>query len=250
MKAIIGVALALLWTSIAFAQQVASVDLTRPPVLTTPTEKTQETALRNGCEKLTLGIISDGLVEPEDHQPHQIVVEVSHAEDMKPAAGSDLRAEVKLRNTGKQAIQIPWSTDASIVENGQNPDDLVWDEGTFEFALRNQSDDQVRLKSLARPLFGSKFSPGSLLTVQPGAWITAVIKFKLKDEYGIHDGALKAGRWQLSAEWHQSERKRRLDGCRVTTGYFTYGHYFQQQNPSVDIQITQVGSTTSAEPRP
>jgi len=235
MKASVVVPLAFLWTSIAYAQQVASVDLTRPPGLATPAEKP------NGCEQLVIAMGGGGYVEPEDHKPHEIVLELSNIEDVRQIAGSELKAEVKLRNSGTQPVQIPWSTDPSTIENGQNPRNLVWDVGTFEFALRSQPDDKVRLRSLTQPLFGSKFSPGSLITVQPGAWITAVVKFKLEDEYGVHDGYLKAGKWQLSAEWQQMQKQRRLDGCRVTTLDFRYGHYYQQQNPSVAIQITGDG---------
>jgi hypothetical protein len=243
MKPGVAAPLAFLWTSIAFAQQVASVDLTRPPGLAWPAEKP------NGCERLVIGMGGGGYVEPEDHKPHEIVLELSNIKDVRPIAGSELKAEVKLRNSGKQPIQIPWSTDPSTIENGQNPDNLVWDVGTFEFALRNQTDDQVRLKSLTEPLFGSTFSPGSLITIQPGAWITAVVKFKLKDEYGVYDGPLKAGKWQLSAEWQQSQKQRRLDGCRATTFDLRYKHYYQQQNPSVAIQIIGDGLAAIAGPR-
>lgn len=243
MKASAVVPLAFLWTSIAYAQQVASVDLTHPPGLAMPTEKP------NRCELIVIGMGGGGYVEPEDHKPHEIVLELSNIQDVRPTAGSDLKGEAKLRNSGTQPIQIPWSTDRSTIENGQNPRNLVWDVGTFEFTLRSQPDDKVILRSLTQPLFGSKFSPGSLITIQPGAWITAVVKFKLEDEYGVHDGSLKAGKWQLSVEWQQVQRQRRLDGCRATTFDSRYGRYYHQQNPSVPIEIRAAGLAAIAGPR-
>jgi hypothetical protein len=166
-------------------QQIGSVDLTVPLKALKPAENQEQKAPPNGCDKLSDGIIADGWAEPPDRRPLDLVVEVTKVNDANPVIGSELQAEVRMRNGDTRTIEIPWSTDHSIVEAGQNPESLQWNAGTFEFMLRIPHVTQVRLKSLTGWLYSSKFSAGSQLTIQPGESITALVKLKLEDEYAI-----------------------------------------------------------------
>jgi hypothetical protein len=247
MKALLGAQLALLLSSIPLAQQISSVDLTHPPEPSKHAENQEKRALPNGCEKLSDGAIADGWVKPENDRPRDIVVEVVNIRDKKPAIASEVEAEVRLRNADNRSIQIPWSTDPTIIKTGQNEYDFVWDVGTFEFMLRDQHDNEVFLRSLTGSLYGSKFAAGSQLTIQPGESIAAVVKFKLENEFRIPPERLKEGEWQLLARWHQIARSWHVKDCGAWNGFFQYAEYYRQQNPAVTIQVTRDGSLRSAE---
>jgi hypothetical protein len=188
-------------------------------------------------------MIGDGWVEPEDNSPHDVLAEVVSVSNMKPALGSELEAEVRLRNTDTRPLQIPWSKDPRIIEDSQSPDALLWEVGTFEFTLKDQLGHHVLLKSLTESLYGSRFSAGSEVTVKPGESITASVKFKLDDEFPIPPLRLKEGKWQLSAEWKQVRRTRGVGAknCTVGDGYFQYDKFYRQRNPSLSIQVTRRG---------
>lgn len=239
MKALPGLPLALLLIGVPIAQQIGSVDLTHLPDPPKLAEDLEKRTVPNGCKKLLGGGIADGFVKPEDDRPQDISVEVIKVREMKPAVGSELQAEVQIRNTDTRSIRIPWSTDPSVIENGQNPYEFLWDVGTFEFTLRDQHHSQIRLKSLTRSLYGSKFTAGSQLTIRPGESIAALVKFKLEDEYPIPPGRLKEGKWQLSAEWRQTGRSWHVKNCESWNGYFQYENYYRQQNLAVTIQVTK-----------
>src|SRR5690348_13783542 len=101
------------------AQQIGTVDLTRVPPAAVTAQTQEGDAQREGCEKLEPGIIADGFVEPKDHKPHQIALEIIKVSDEKPTIGSELQADVRLLNSGGQPVEIPWSTDPNLVLNGQ-----------------------------------------------------------------------------------------------------------------------------------
>jgi hypothetical protein len=164
-------------------------------------------------------------------------VEITKVNGENPSIGGELQAEVRMRNSDTRAIQIPWSTDYSIIEAGQDPESLQWNAGTFEFMLRIPHVTQVRLKSLTGWLYGSKFYAGSQLTIQPGESITALVKLKLEDEYAIPPERLKEGEWQLSAEWFQVGRSWGVKNCKAANGYFHYDKFYRQQNVPMTIQV-------------
>jgi hypothetical protein len=240
MRTLLSVSFVLFLAGDASAQQIGSVDLTRPP---------KRADLSNGCKKLLAGIIGDGWPEPEDHVPRNILVEVVSVKDTKPTLGSELVAEVRLQNTGTQSIKIPWSNEFSSLMKGQSLDALSWDEATFEFMLKDQQGRRVRLKSLTEALYGSKSADGSELAVKPGESITALVKFALIDEFPIPPLRLKEGEWQLSAEWIQTGRTSSVSkNCTEANGYFHYDRYYQQQNPGITIQVKAAGSSTTQKP--
>jgi hypothetical protein len=219
-------------------RQIGSVDLSHPPETSKATSDQEKTALPKGCEKLSGGGIADGWVKPEDHLPRDILVEVIKVSDTESAVGSELEAEVQLQNADKQPIQIPWSTDSSLIENGQDPEHLQWEVGTFEFALRDSEDHQIALKSLTGWMYGSKFTSGSELTIRPGESITALVKFKLEDKYPIEPGRPKEGKWQLLATWHQVGRSWSVKNCEVWNGYSMYDDFYRQHSVPLTIQVT------------
>jgi hypothetical protein len=228
----------------ALAQQVASADLTRPPEPASPFQNQQKTALPDGCQKLLPGIIADGFVEPKDHKPREIVLEVVKVSNDKPIVGSELQADVRLLNSGKESIQIPWSIDPGTARDRQDPDHPRWEGGGFEVLLRGQQENDVLLKSSTYELYGSDLSPGSLLTLQPGEWAVAVIKFKLQAEYEVGPGPWKKGTMLLLVEWWQTARTQDIGDCKVANGYFRYND--KQKNLPTSIQVT--GDDTKPNP--
>jgi hypothetical protein len=215
----------------AQGQQIASVDLTHRNI---PAKFAGTQALPKGCEKLLPGNIGDGFVAPPNHEAREIVVEMVKLSNENPVIGSEVQGEVQLRNSGKYPIKIPWSTDPSIIEKGQNPNLLRREEGSFSIELKRGYE---LLVSLSQSLFGSRFSPGSELTIQPGEWVTAVVKFKLAPHYGLPGQSVRKGKRDLFVEWEQAGRSKSVRNCAVTTGWFHYRDYYRQQNPTVTINV-------------
>lgn len=224
----------------AHAQQIASVDLTKQPEPVQSIDRQNKSALPHGCKKLSGGGVADGIVTPQDHQRRQIVVEVLKVSEDKASEGTQLQADIQLRNNGEQAIRIPWSNDPGTIKTGQHPDNLQWEEGWFEFMLRAPRGHDVLLKSLSQSLYGSDFSAGSQLTIRPGEWITATVKFKLEAMYLYQPGEFK-GNSQLMVEWEQTARSWSVRDCSVWNGYFSYT--YEQRSPSITVEIMESSST-------
>ena len=237
MKALLVTILTLSLANHAFSQQIASVDLTQKLESTQPTERQKVTPLPQACAEPTGGVF-DGVVLPEDKRPREISVEFTNLRDVNPQVGSDVVADIRLRNIDSKPINIPWSTDPSVIEKGQSPDHLEWEQGGFEVRLKDHRNNGFVLKSLDMPLYGSKFSPGSQLTIQPGEWVSARMNFKIEDRYfGTPEGESR-----LSVEWEQASRTWTRSKCGVTTGWFGYNRgFYKQERPSVTIQVTGSG---------
>src|ERR1700735_239155 len=237
MKALLVPTLTLLLANHAFPQQIASVDLTQRLESTQPTERQKVTPLAEACAEPTGGVF-DGVVLPDDKRPREISVEFTNLSSVNPQVGSEVVADIRLRNIDKKPINIPWSTDPSVIEKGQSPDHLEWEQGGFEVRLKDHRNNGFVLKSLDMPLYGSKFSPGSQLTIQPGEWVSARMNFKIEDRYfGTPEGESR-----LSVEWEQASRTWTRSKCGVTTGWFGYNRgFYKQERPSVTIQVTGSG---------
>jgi hypothetical protein len=233
MQALRAATLVILLFNPILAQRNDPVDLRRLP----ETSKIAQD-LPNGCKKLSGGMIADGWIEPENHVPQGIVVEVVSVKDTAPVLGSEVTAEVRLRNADTRPIKIPWSTDFTTIRNGQSPNALQWEEGTFEFRLKDQQGQQVLLKSLTASLYGAKASPGSQLILEPGQIISALVKFRLEEEFPIPPLLLKKGDWQLMAKWTLTGRSWAFKNCSESNVYFHDDHLYQQQNPGLPIRVT------------
>jgi hypothetical protein len=244
MKVAFYVSLSLLFVIGVRGQQVASVDLTHPPTSDPISQNQIKPALPDGCEKILPGVIADGFVQPEDHQPREVTVEITSLSADKVPVDSELRADVRLSNNGKQSIQIPWSTDPRTAKEGQGSGHLDWEAGTFEVLLRGQRDNDVLLKSLTYPLYGSKFSPGSLLTMQPGESVVATIEFKMEAQYPVHPGPWKEGKMELLVKWKQTARSQHVVACKMANGYFRYN--YEQKNLTILIQVLGRDSSTKS----
>jgi hypothetical protein len=216
------------------AQQVGSVDLSRRNESPESTRKQENTALPKGCEKLLPGMIGDGAALPPNHEPREIVVEMVKLSNENPVTGSEVQGNVQLRNSGQYAITIPWSTDPNIIEKGQNSNRLQWEEGHFDIELKRSYE---LLVNLSQSLYGSRFSAGSELTIQPGEWVTAFIKFKLTSNYATSGKSVRKGKRDLYVEWEQSRNSKGIRNCAVTTGWFHYRNYYRQQNPTITINV-------------
>jgi hypothetical protein len=104
------------------------------------------------------------------------------------------------------------------------------------------------LKNSSEWVYGSKFSAGSLLTLQPGEWITAKVKFTLEAEYLYRPGELGEGESQFLVEWKQVGRTRNVKDCGVWYGYFQYDHFYEQTNLPLTVQITPKASADIDKP--
>lgn len=213
----------------AYGQNVASIDLTHPAVSTNSAKQ----PLPKGCEKLLPGIMADGYVAPPDSEPREIVVEIVNVRQQNLVVGSAAQGEVQLRNTGKYPIQIPWSTDRTLIEKNQDPNHLTWEEGAFNFVLRGTGP----LKQVEQSLYGSTLVVGSRVTIRPGEWVTAEVTFKLELEYPFLGQVIKQGEGQLRVEWEQGQYSRDIKECRVGSGYYRYANYYRQQNPAITIRL-------------
>jgi hypothetical protein len=223
------------------AQQTDSVDLIRSPLASKATDKPP---ISDGCDRLTGGAIGDGWPETEDHKPRQITVKVVSASEMKPALGDEVEATVQLSNNDTVAIIIPWNTDPGVIRQGQKPNSLEWDAGTFEFSLTGPQLQRgyISLKSLTGWLQSSKHVPGSQITIQPGKSVTALVKFRVEDEFAIAPLRLKEGEWQLSARWKQVGRVWSKKDCAVWNTYYHYDRYYQQLSIPLTIEVTTPSS--------
>jgi len=218
-------------------QDPRSVDLTIPAVSPAAPEVFKKNIPANVCTEITDGGTADGIIQSEDGVPRDIVVEIVKLKGSEVAAGSVLEAQVRLQNASKHPIRIPWSTDPSIIENPRDPEHLEWETATFQFSLSNEDDDEIALTSVTGWLYGSKQLSGSELTLQPRDSITASVRIKLEDKAPIEPGPIKAGDWQLSAEWFQMGRSWQVRECRAWNRNFLYQEFYRQKNPPVPIHI-------------
>lgn len=218
----------------AFAQNVGSIDLSRPIAAPkhTDTEK-----LPNGCKKLSSGMIADGLPSGEGDVPRKIAVGVIGIRNPAPAIGSEVVAEIRLRNSDSRPITIPWSTDFDRIRKTEHPDALKWDQATFDFTLRDKRGKHIALKGLTGFLVGSESVAGSELTLKPGDSITVTVKFAVEEAFPIPPLQLKPGEWQLSATWDQTGRSWGVRNCEVSNLYVHYEQFYEQQSTGVPIQV-------------
>jgi hypothetical protein len=151
-----------------------------------------------------------------------------------------VEAQVRLQNSGKHPIRIPWSIDPTVIDNPRDPEHLEWETATFQFSLSNEDEDEVTLRSLTGWLYGSKVKEGSELTLQPRDSVTARVRLKLEDVAPIEPGPLKAGNWQISVEWMQIGRSWQVRDCRAWRRNFLYAEFYRQRNPPVAIRILPI----------
>jgi hypothetical protein len=220
----------------AAAQHVGSIDLTHPPEPNKSAEDGQNVGLPPGCAELSGGGIADGVVLPQDREPRRLTVRIAKIFSEKPALGDEVRAEVELKNTDKRALDIPWTADPDIAYKNQDPWDLQWDAATFIFSLSDAHHHTPALKSQTEWLYGSRQTPASYLTLQPGTSITALVAFQLDAKYGME---LHEGKWSLLAEWHQVSRYRYIKDCGVWNGFYPYRDFYAQTNVPFPIRIGQ-----------
>jgi hypothetical protein len=212
------------------AQEMGTIDLTVAPKRIGDRNKT---GLLAGCKEILPGAIADGVVVNSDGHRPEISLEIVNLSSDKPTVGSELQARVRLTNSGERPIEIPWSTKPSAAIDGQDPRALQWEEGSFELFVRGQGDHDVLLKSLSYPLYGSKFSPGTLLTIKRGEWVVAVTKFRFEAEYKVSAEGWKEGEKQLTAQWTQASRSGAK--CSGASGYFR--HDYDEKSLPLPIRL-------------
>jgi len=222
---------------VSAGQDPHSVDLAHGSLVSSPNEFLQKKIRSAVCTEISDGGTADGLIQPEDGEPRDILVEIVKLKNSEVTSGSELEAQVRLQNVSKHPIRIPWNTDPAVVDNPRDPEHLEWETATFQFSLTNEDDDEVALTSLTGWLYGTKLKESSELTLQPRDRVTALVRLKLVDKAPIEPGPIKAGDWQLSAEWLQIGKSWQMRECRVWNRNFLYQEFYRQKNPPVPIHI-------------
>ena len=97
----------------------------------------------------------------------------------------------------------------------------------------------ILLKSTEGALYGTKFDNGTIITIKPGEWITALINFRLEDEFHFRTSEIPMGRSELFLEWEQAFRSWDRTKCGWNTFWFGYGSYYKQEHPTVTVQINR-----------
>jgi hypothetical protein len=222
------------------SQQVGTVNLTKPQE---PAKKEIATPpLPDGCLQIGGGFF-DGRINPEGGQKREIGLEITKVDPVSLVIGAEFQVEIKLKNTGNVAFQIPWSTDRNTAKAGSDPDSIDYESGQFEVSVNDGTGNERLLKPLSGRFLGSKYSTGSQITIAPGQWVTAVIKLKLEPEYSF--GAdLKAGPAKLAATWSQEHRHWHLDHikCEAWQGTYLYSGYYDQHATPAEVTITKDAS--------
>ena len=239
------------FASVVHAQEIASKNLLRPPVPATVAAQspaTQESDAANKCGKMGVGF-ADGVTLAEDKKPRKLKVGLVDIGSKKLTKESEITATVKLENTGEKPVQIPWSTDFQTTMDGQDPDKRFWEFAEFEMSIRSKQNPKyyTHLVTTSQPLYGSRFVPGSFLTLGPGQWITARISFKMVVRNPEFE-QLDIGTNTLAMEWFQTSRSRIVKDCGVTLGYFPYDSPFESLNRSEVAQVEIETPESSAKP--
>jgi hypothetical protein len=103
------------------AQEIASKDLLRPPVVSSPMPSIQteeKPEYPKGCSDMGV-IYANGVTLDEDKKPRKLGVELVKISTKKLARGSEIIATAKLQNIGSKSVQIPWSTDFRTTMEGR-----------------------------------------------------------------------------------------------------------------------------------
>jgi hypothetical protein len=212
-------------------QRSSSVDLTAPIPASA-----RDSHLPSGCSQLTTRGYGDGFAKPEWGKPLNISVRVTDFSKEPAVEGGELKLEVELHNDSEHAIKIPWSTDPEIVYRDQSPTYYHWQSGEFIVYIRDGKRMTTPLKSLSQRLYGTELHPESILSLNPGEWVTATIKEKIQSDYPYYEESL-AGDWRLYIDWEQLSRSNGIKDCQVMITTFTYMDFYHQTNPSVAISI-------------
>lgn len=234
------------WATVAFSQQVGFVDLAEPEAaLAAPNAKHEQ--LAPGCTEETVGIMANGTVVADDHQPRRISVEITKLISDKLEVGAEGRAEVRLRNVGETPVQIPWSKDSSLTREAPSTDHLDWEQSSFTVVLRDKQNHRIALNSGERWLFGSQFVAASQMVINPGEWIIAYVSFNLEDKYHIRSSKdFPLGQAELFVEWQQARRVWTRENCLWSRTWFDYDGYYRQEHPTIAVQIGPSGSADRA----
>lgn len=218
------------------SQEVAFKDLLHPSTVDAVSAETgANTETPKGCEKVSGGFV-DGVTLSEG--PREIKVGLASLSDAMLIIGNEVSATVKLQNAGGNSITIPWSTDYRTTQNGQDPANRTWEFGQFQMTLRKGKNQYTDLINTSQPLYGSKFLPGSTLTIKPGEWITARIGFRVAEEHPKYE-RIEEGPADLAVEWFQTVRTHVFKGCVVYHGFFPYDG-FHEHKSRVTVQRVEV----------
>jgi hypothetical protein len=235
--------LMLLMAISAEAQETASKDLRHLSArAATPPDQAPENP--KGCK--TMGV---GYADGATLLKRQIRLQLVTISDQNLILGNEIVATVKLQNGGDGSVEIPWSTDFRTTKDGQDASNRQWESGEFRIAVRYGKNQYCDLTNTSQLLYGSKFVPGSILTIRPGEWITAQISFRVQAEQPAYE-RIEEGPAELAVEWVQTARTYVVKDCGLTLGFFPYDGFYDHRNRVVVRRVEITPPNKAQESRP
>jgi hypothetical protein len=230
-----------LWRDVAFglvlaasltlhAQKVAEVDLTRQVHAVA-----EQSILPPECEGVQATFShGDGYILPAGERK-RLELHVISLSPLSPNLGSEVEAEITLKNVAKAPIEIPWETDPNAAQRPTEATRYEYEAAWFWIRIRDRGGADRFLKSLSNPLYSSPERPQSTLKLEPGQWVAMRLKFRLEIDEKISTAKLEPGPAELKIEWRQGNYTWERKGCDGKTGYSTYDSFYEQKMDPVSI---------------
>jgi len=207
----------------AVCQQLGHVDLTHVPA-DDLRQHAEEATSPDPCEGKWNEILALAFVEAK--KPQKITLEITRLSTTPVALGSEIDAEVRLKNSSKDVIEIPWSTAPSAFKQTSYVNPVKFETGNFEFHLSYEDGTDMVLKSHENTLYSSNQWPDSRLRLPPGAWMAATLRFRLEsDSFGV----AHTGRGRLTVKWKQGGVSRFEKNCRLVQTTYFYRTFYRQE---------------------
>ena len=216
-----------------YGQQIAEIDLVSYKL---PKYETQSMDL-DGCST-PFYPHSDGVIVDTERRS-KLKLELTLSKETVHR-GEIVNAQILMQNVGLDAIVIPWSLDPEIRKHPSGTVQHEYELGWFELELKGRGKIRIPLESESESAFlnSSESNPQSRLRLEPGQWVTAKIRFVLKEKEKLSVlEPVKSGTNEISVRWRQARYTWRRDGCTIETGYFSYD--YEQDTRPLGIEIVE-----------
>jgi hypothetical protein len=221
MKAFAGCARLVLLISVfldltALGQQVGFLDLTQ---LDPNPFQHKRFEMGSDCPAVGGGRFGAAVGCPRPTKPLEI--ELLNFENGEPALGKESAVVVRIRNTGKEAAVLPWSTFPAEIEEPDNAGKFGYDSailGLTIFLPGNLGISKTALSEVS--LFGSVTKAWTQQKVAPGEWVDIKFKVKLDCQYPEATCKSLTGAKELMVEavWTESKNSVVYEKCSISGG--------------------------------
>jgi hypothetical protein len=165
---------------------------------------------------------ADGAVVPTDpSEPREsLVLSLAEVNPRRLQIGAEFQATIRLMNSGKVPVKVPWETDGEKVMRSSG-DEESYDVVDLYLRLGTAGVSPVTLKSAGVLFADVELNKGSI-KLAPGEWVEVRIRGRVQCGLtGTLCGALgpdKNGR--LVARWHERVLTHSMHGCEIKSGNF------------------------------